>query len=74
MSVLQAIEDDYSHSEGELQDAEEKPDPDIQLGSELICSCHCPVSAQSALQAVCLHACLNRWQLLHIALRAVSDA
>lgn len=37
-SVAQAIEDDYSQSEGELQDAEEKPDPDIKLGSKLIYS------------------------------------
>ena len=39
--VLQVIEDDYSLSEGELKEAEEKPDPDIQLGSELPCSPCC---------------------------------
>lgn len=79
VSVLQAIEDDYSHSEGELQDAEEKPNPDIQLGSELIYSRYCPVPMHSVLtclaeQAFCVHGCLNLYQLVHILLCAMPDA
>ena len=38
MSV-QAIENDYSQSEGDLKDAEDKPDPDIKLSSMLVSPC-----------------------------------
>jgi len=32
---LQAIEEDYAKSQGNLNEAKNKPDPDIQLGSKL---------------------------------------
>ena len=52
---LQAIEDDYSHSEGELQDAEEKPNPDIELGSKLSHSCFCASPEHSMFNSSSAH-------------------
>ena len=34
---LQAIEEDYARSEGNLNHAKDKPDPDMQLESKLAC-------------------------------------
>ena len=34
---LQAIEEDYARSEGHLNDAKNKPDPDMELESKLAC-------------------------------------
>ena len=60
--LMQAIEEDYSKSEANLNEAKNKPNPDIQLGSKpLVLPRPCPAFTNPGSQGQTALHCNNQW-------------